>query len=261
MRYHPPQAAATLRNLIETERAHAHLGREAAIMAARDRFYKGDIAREMAEFSESVGGLFRYNDFAEFSVEVVEPVCIDYRGYQVWASPTASQGATVLFWLNLLRGYDLKSLGHNSVEYIHLMHETLKLAYADREAYLSDRNFDPILDFLLSEEYAAERRKLVDMTKANNEMRPGNVAYFKPAASATNACSCSDDISEYYMGTSYLSVADSEGNMVSFKPSTHTSFGTRRLWNHRGSQLQRCPFSFDENRSLLSNPARGRDPR
>ena len=111
-----PQAAATLRKLIETERAHAHLGREAAIMAARDRFYKGDIAREMAEFSESVGGLFRYNDFAEFSVEVVEPVCIDYRGYQVWASPTASQGATVLFWLNLLRGYDLKSLGHNSVE-------------------------------------------------------------------------------------------------------------------------------------------------
>lgn len=252
-----PQAAATLRKLIETERAHAHLGREAAIMAARDRFYKGDIAREMAEFSESVGGLFRYDDFAEFSVEVVEPVCIDYRGYQVWASPTASQGATVLFWLNLLRGYDLKSLGHNSVEYIHLMHETLKLAYADREAYLSDWNFDPIpYDVLLSEEYAAERRKLVDMTKAINEMRPGNVAYFKPAASATNACSCSDDISEYYMGTSYLSVADSEGNMVSFKPSTHTSFGTGVAMGTTGVifNCRGCPFSFDENKITVIEP-------
>ena len=137
------------------------------------------------------------------------------------------------------------------------MHETLKLAYADREAYLSDWNFDPIpYDVLLSEEYAAERRKLVDMTKAINEMRPGNVAYFKPAASATNACSCSDDISEYYMGTSYLSVADSEGNMVSFKPSTHTSFGTGVAMGTTGVifNCRGCPFSFDENKITVIEP-------
>ncbi|MCR4424895.1 MAG: gamma-glutamyltransferase family protein [Firmicutes bacterium] len=223
-----PDLARTLWKLIEAERANAHKGREAAIMAARDRFYKGDIAREMAEFSEANGGLFRYDDFAEYSVEVVEPVCIDYRGYLVWNSPTASQGATVLFWLNLLRGYDLKSMKHNSPEYIHLMHETMKLAYADREKYLGDWNFHPIpYDVLLSEEYAAERRKLVDMTRAVNEMRPGSVEGFRSSIQETpTSIAGAGDVEEYYIGTSYLCVADKYGNMVSWKPSLHSGWGT-----------------------------------
>src|SRR5204863_9256019 len=96
-----PDLARTLKKLVEAERANEAKGRHEALKAARDRFYKGDIAREMAAFSEANGGLFRYEDFAEYTARVETPVSTDYRGYQVYKNPSASQGPTELIALNL----------------------------------------------------------------------------------------------------------------------------------------------------------------
>src|SRR5579871_5552220 len=109
-----PDLARTLRRLVEAEKEALPKGRQAALKAARDRFYKGDIAREMAKFSEDNGGLFRYEDFANYSAKVEEPVSINYRGYTVYKNPSASQGPAELFALNILEGYDLKKMGLNS---------------------------------------------------------------------------------------------------------------------------------------------------
>ena len=136
-----PDLARTLKKLVEAEKENQSKGRHAALKAARDRFYKGDIAREMAAFSEANGGLFRYDDFAEYTAEVETPVSIDYHGYQVYKNPSASQGPTELIALNLLEGYDLKALGHNSADFIHINVEAMKLAMADREKYLGDMDF------------------------------------------------------------------------------------------------------------------------
>src|SRR5205809_192494 len=174
-----PDLARTLKKLVEAERAYKAKGRHEALKAARDRFYTGDIAREMAAFSEANGGLFRYEDFAEYTAKVETPVSIDYRGYQVYKNPSASQGPTELIALNLLEGYALKALGHNSADFIHTSIEAVKLALADREKYLGDADFVPIpYDGLLSKDYARERRALVDAAHASLEMRPGTAEKF-----------------------------------------------------------------------------------
>src|SRR5438046_2469872 len=136
-----PDLARTLEKLVEAESAYKAKGRSEALKAARDRFYKGDIAREMAAFSEANGGLFRYQDFAEYCAKIETPVFTDYRGYRVYKNPSASQGPAELIALNLLEGYDLRSLGHNSPEFIHTNVEAMKLAMADREKFLGDMDF------------------------------------------------------------------------------------------------------------------------
>src|SRR5256714_14206500 len=169
-----PDLARTLKKLVEAERAYKAKGRHEALKAARDRFYKGDIAREMAAFSEASGGLFRYEDFAEYTAKVETPVSTDYRGYQVYKNPSASQGPTELIALNLLEGFDVKAMGLNSADYIHTSVEAIKLAMADREKYLGDMDFVKVpYDALLSKDYARERRKLIDPQKASLELRPG----------------------------------------------------------------------------------------
>jgi gamma-glutamyltranspeptidase/glutathione hydrolase len=169
-----PALARTLRRLIEAERQAAGLGREAGLKAARDRFYKGDIAREMARFAEENGGLMRYEDFAAYTAKVEEAASYTYRGYVVHKNPSASQGPAELFALSILQGYDLKSMGHDSADYIHTSAEATKLAMADRDKYLGDMDFIKIPYVgLLSEPYAAERRKLIDPQKASLELREG----------------------------------------------------------------------------------------
>src|SRR5215510_670236 len=184
----PPQAgeifrnhdlARTLKRLVEAEAQNKSKGRHEALKAARDRFYKGDIAREMAKFSEENGGLFRYEDFANYKAKVEEPVSIDYRGYQVYKNPSASQGPAELVALNLLEGYDLKKMGLNSADYIHISVEATKLAFADREKYLGDLDFIRIpYAGLLSKAYAADRRKLIDQSTASLALRPGTAENF-----------------------------------------------------------------------------------
>ena len=217
-----PDLARTLKKLIEAENASKAQGRHEALKAARDRFYKGDIARELARFSEADGGLFRYEDFAAYTAKVEEPVSIEYRGYQVYKNPSATQGPAELFALNILEGYDLKSFGHNSPDFIHTSVEALKLAMADREKFLGDADFIKIpYDRLLSKEYARERRKLIDPQKASLELRPGEASTraAQPQVNLNGNASHDGD-------TSYMAVVDQARNMVSFEPSLHEIMGT-----------------------------------
>jgi gamma-glutamyltranspeptidase/glutathione hydrolase len=217
-----PDLARTLKELVEAEKSGKAQGRHEALKAARDRFYKGDIARELARFSEANGGLFRYQDFAEYTAKVEEPVSIDYRGYQVYKNPSATQGPAELFALNILEGYDLKSFGHNSPDFIHTSVEALKLAMADREKFLGDADFIKIpYDRLLSKEYARERRKLIDPQKASLELRPGEASTraAQPQVNLNGNASHDGD-------TSYMAVVDQARNMVSFEPSLHEIMGT-----------------------------------
>ncbi len=226
-----PDLARTLRRLVEAEKEAAGKGREAGLKAARDRFYKGDIAREMARFSEENGGLFRYEDFAAYTAKVEEPVSTTYRGYTIYKNASASQGPAELFALNILEGYDLKKMGLNSADYIHTSAEAMKLAMADRDTYLGDMDFIKIpYAGLLSKEYAAARRKLVDPAKAAVDFRPGDVAPF--AGAAYEPVDRPRDVNlrgnaDHTGDTSYIAVVDRERNMISFTPSLHSAFGTK----------------------------------
>jgi len=224
-----PDLARTLKKLVEAEKANQAKGRHEALKAARDRFYKGDIAKDLAAFSEANGGLFRYEDFAEYTAEVETPVSINYRGYQIYKNPSASQGPTELIALNLLEGYDLRALGHNSPDFLHTNVEAVKLAMADREKYLGDMDFIKIpYDGLLSKDYARERRKLIDPAKASMELRPGSPEKFIGDASPLDrpVREILDGDASHTGDTSYIAVVDKDHNMVSFEPSLHSSFGT-----------------------------------
>jgi gamma-glutamyltranspeptidase / glutathione hydrolase len=220
-----PDLAHTLRKLVEAEKANQSKGRHEALKAARDRFYKGDIAKDLAAFSEANGGLFRYEDFAGYAVEVETPVSTNYRGYQVYKNPSASQGPTELIALNILEGYDLKAMGHNSPEFLHTSVEAVKLAMADREKYLGDMDFIKIpYDGLLSKDYARERRKLIDPEHASLELRPGTPAGANALERPVREVL--DGNADHAGDTSYIAVVDKDHNMVSFEPSLHSSFGT-----------------------------------
>jgi len=224
-----PDLARTLKKLVEAEKSNQSKGRHEALKAARDRFYKGDIAHALAAFSESNGGLFRYEDFAEYSVEVETPVSIDYRGYQVYKNPSASQGPAELIALNLLEGFDLKAMGHNSPEFLQTSVEAVKLAMADREKYLGDMDFIKIpYGGLLSKDYARERRKLIDPRKASLELRPGSPEKFAADAPVLDrpVHAVLTGNASHNGDTSYIAVIDKDHNMVSFEPSLHELFGT-----------------------------------
>ena len=218
-----------MRRLVEAERASTAKGRHEALKAARDRFYKGDIAREMARFSEENGGLFRYDDFAAYTAKIETPVSTEYRGYRVYKNPSASQGPAELFALNILEGYDLKAMGHNSVDYLHTNIEAIKLAFADREKYLGDMDFVRIpYDGLLSKDYARERRALIDPQKASLDLRPGAPERFMKSHDPLDRpvhVNLEGD-ADHEGDTSYIGIVDAKRNMVSFTPSLHSGFGT-----------------------------------
>ncbi len=227
-----PGLADTLQKLVDAEREAAPKGRHAALQAARDRFYKGDIARAMASFSEENGGLFRYEDFASYSAKVEPTVAYNYRGYQVHKNPSANQGPAELFVLGLLEGYDLKALKHNSPEYIHTSVEAVKLAFADRDKYLGDMDFIRIpFDRLLSRDYADERRKLIDPAHASMELRPGTAEKDEtPRPIDVDYAGAADHEGD----TSYIVVVDKDRNAISFTPSLHSGFGTKVVMGDLG---------------------------
>jgi len=225
-----PDLARTLRKLVEAEKQNASKGRHAALKAARDRFYKGDIAQTMAKFSEENGGLFRYEDFASYTAKVETPVSTDYRGYRVYKNKSNTQGPAELILLNMLEGFDLKAMGHNSAEYIHTSAEALKLAFADREKFLGDMDFIKIpFEGLLSKEYAVERRKLIDPNHASLELRPGNPEKFMKGSQASlfkDPMVNLDGNASHDGDTSYIAIIDSNRNMIGFMPSLHSGWGT-----------------------------------
>jgi len=242
---HPPKAgeilknpdlARTLKKLVEAEKTNQSKGRHEALKAARDRFYKGDIAKDLAAFSEANGGLFRYEDFAEYTAEVESPVSINYRGYQIYKNPSSSQGPTELIALNILEGYDLKALGLNSPDYLHTSAEAVKLAMGDREKYLGDMDYIKIpYDGLLSKDYARERRKLIDPAKASLDLRPGSPEKFAASSPLDRPVhEVLDGDARHDGDTSYIAVVDKDRNMVSFEPSLHDLFGTGVVMGNTG---------------------------
>lgn len=222
-----PDLAQTLRKLVQSEQANSKYGRKRALRAARDRFYRGDIARTMASSCQENGGLYRFEDFEQYTAKIEEPVSISYRGYDVFKNASATQGPTELMLLNLLEKYDLRAMGHNSADYIHVCVEAAKLAYADREKYLGDMDFISIpFEKLLSKSYASERHKLIDPDKASLEFRPGSVIQANYSGKAAHEGD-----------TSYLAVVDEHRNGVSFTPSLHSPFGTGVVLGDLGFML------------------------
>jgi len=211
--FREPTLARTLRSLVAVEKKTSG-SRVVKLRAVRDYFYKGSLARRMAAFSEHNGGLIAYGDLAGFHAETDRPRSGTYRGYEVVKPGFWTQGPVMIEALNILEGFNLKAMGHNSPEYLHTVVEAVKLAFADRDRYYGDPKFSHIpAEILLSKEYAAERRKLIDPAHASFEHRPGS--FGKPLelekASMPAAIGAHD--------TTCVNVVDRKGNVFSATPS------------------------------------------
>ncbi|MES1260359.1 MAG: gamma-glutamyltransferase family protein [Acidobacteriota bacterium] len=207
-----PTLAHTLEQLIAAEKK-AHGKRAAKIEAVRNYFYRGPIAKEISDFSEKNGGLLRYSDMAAFHAEIDAPRTATYRGYNVNKPGFWTQGPVMLEALNILEGYDLKAMGHNSPLYLHTVVEAVKLAFADRDRYYGDPKFSKIPEeTLLSKDYATERRKQIDAEHASMESRPGAFEGPLPMPQITTATSGVAD-------TTCVNAVDAKGNVFSATPS------------------------------------------
>jgi gamma-glutamyltranspeptidase/glutathione hydrolase len=170
-----PALAATLRKMAEAEQLASAQGREAGIVAARDRFYKGDIAAEMVAFLQANDAPFELDDFSDFYARIEAPTSTTYKGYTVYKQSFNSQGPMLLETLNILENFDLRAMGHNSADYLHTIIEALKLGYADRDSYFGDPDFvDVPAEGLLSKDYAAEQAQRIDMAQASLDFVAGN---------------------------------------------------------------------------------------
>jgi gamma-glutamyltranspeptidase/glutathione hydrolase len=218
--------ARTLREIVRAERLTARgtrNNRHAGLLAARDYFYRGPIARRIGAYMQANGGLIAADDFAKFAATVGQPVSTDYRGYQIYKAGFWTQGPAMIETLNMLEGFDLKKMGHNSPVYIHTLAEALKLALADRDRYYGDPNFVKIpTTELLSKDYAALRRPLIDEQRASLAQQPGDPRNMKAVlASAAQTIGRATTVPELERAndTTCVNVVDKDGNLFSATPS------------------------------------------
>lgn len=218
--------ARTLREIVRAEKLASRgsrNSRHAGLMAARDYFYKGPIAKRIGDYMQANGGLIAAGDFASFSAKVGQPVEANYHGYQVYKAGFWTQGPAMVETLNMLEGFDLKKMGHNSAAYIHTLAEALKLAMADRDRYYADPDFVKIpMTELLSKDYAALRRPLIDQERASLAQQPGDPANMKAVlASAVQTIGRVSTVPEIERGndTTCVNVVDKDGNLFSATPS------------------------------------------
>ena len=211
-----PDLAHTFERLLEAERSAAGAGRSAGIQAAYDAFYRGDIARQIVDFAQGEGGLLDLDDLANYVTHVEDPISAPYRDCEVFKCGPWSQGPVFLQQLRLLEGYDLAALGHNSADYIHLLTEAGKLAFADREAFYGDpRHIDVPLADLLADRYTTARRGLIDPDRASLDLRPGD-----PRNGRALPADPSPLVGrEWQRGTVHVAVVDQQRNMVAATPS------------------------------------------
>ncbi|WP_454849460.1 gamma-glutamyltransferase family protein [Rhizobium binxianense] len=208
--------AKTITYMIDEEKA-AGGDRRVGLKAARDAFYLGDIAKAMVHYHQEHGGWLAMSDLAEFEVDVEEVMPVSHNGIEVFTCGPWCQGPVLGQTLGMLDGIDLKSLGHNSPDYVHRLVETLKLAYADRHEYVGDPRFNDVpMDRLLSPAYLRDRAGLVDMAHAFPGMpAPGDVSkYEQPAEKKARPEDALDQID-----TSYVCAVDRFGNAFSATPS------------------------------------------
>ncbi len=170
-----PTLARTLTRMVEAERAAKRKGRAAGITAARDRFYKGDIAKEMVAFLQQHQAPFDLSDFSEYFARVEAPASTTYRGYTVYKHGFSSQGPVLLQTLNILEQFDLAAMRHDSADYVHTVTEAMKLAYADRDTYYADTAFVQVpAEGLLSKAYAKQRAALINPRQASKSFIAGD---------------------------------------------------------------------------------------
>ncbi len=227
--------ARTLRELVAVERrarlrkpdsavrTGSRSPRHAGLMAARDHFYRGPIAKRIGDYMQTHGGLLAAEDMARFHATVGAPVKADYRGYEIFKAGFWTQGPAMVQTLNLLDGYNLKAMGHNSADYIHTLTESIKLALADRDRYYGDPNFVKVPgDVLLSKDYAVLRRALIEKQRASLTQQPGDPQNMKAVlASAVQRVSRASNVPEFERAndTTCVNVIDKDGNLFSATPS------------------------------------------
>ena len=218
----------------------------------RNAFYKGPIARAIVADMKQRDGLLDERDFAEHKADWVEPISTSYRGYEVYEMPPNTQGATVLEMLNILEGFDLKSMGFQSPACLHALVEAKRIAFADRAAYIADPAAVPpqVLKTLIAKEYAAARRKEIDPARAAESYQPGPVDGARPSAGA--------EADQNFTGrdrgdTIYMTAADGKGNFVSLIQSLFSDFGsgivageTGILLHNRGALFNLVPGHPDQ---------------
>ena len=209
-----PALANFYRRLLDAEAGARKGGRAAGLRAAVERFYRGDIAREIVAHSNAHGGLLALEDLATFTTQIEEPASRSYRGATVFKCGPWSQGPVFLQQLALLEGFELGAMGHNSAAYLHTLVEAAKLAFADREAYYADPEFvDVPLNELFSDRYAALRRVLVDPKHASMELRPGDPRAMRAELGAPL------QVRSWGAGTTHVDAADRQGNLIAITPS------------------------------------------
>jgi gamma-glutamyltranspeptidase/glutathione hydrolase len=238
----------TLTKMVEAERAARKAGknRKDAIMAAYDRFYKGDIAKEFVRGAQEQGGLITLQDLARWKPIEEEPLKTNYKGVDVYKLQQWTQGPMLLQALNILENFDLKSMGYNSTKYIHTVYQAMSLAFADRDFYYGDPYFAPAepIKGLLSKEYAKQRAAFIRFDKNNPAIGPGdpypfegrtnpytellkNRGYemdtskrnFAPSHDIRNSTSMTEYMERLWQGTTTVEAADKEGWVVSITPS------------------------------------------
>lgn len=200
-------------------------------------FYTGPIAQAIAADMKARNGLLTAQDLAEHTVDWVETLSVNYRGYDVHEMPPSTQGFVALEMLNILEGFDIAKLGHNSADYLHVVTEAKKIAFADRGAYLADRAFVPknALGLLLSKDYAAARRKEISLAKTGS---------YAAGALPGGASQAPDFAGRDRGDTIYLTAADGQGNVVSFIQSLFSSFGSGLVAGETGITLHNRGSGF-----------------
>ena len=193
---------------------------EKIAQGGKKAFYQEDIARTIDKYMKENGGFLSFEDMKNHTSDWIEPVSTNYRGYDVWELPPNGQGIAALQMLNILEGYDLQDMGFGSVDYLHVLTEAKKLAYEDRAKYYADPAFNEIpVEQLISKKYAASRRELIDMNKAARTYPAGDLEIERG-------------------NTTYLTVADKDGNMVSLIQSIYAEFASGMVPDGLGFVLQ-----------------------
>jgi gamma-glutamyltranspeptidase/glutathione hydrolase len=216
--------AATLQSLCEAEKAAAKTGREGALQAVRDHFYRGPIGKAFVRGAREVGGILSQEDLAAFEARVETPLAADFEDYEVFKAGYWTQGPVFLHVLGLLSHFDLSMLWHNTAEYIHIVTEAMKLAFADRDVYFGDPDFAEVPDEgFLSRSYMRARVKLIERQRASSERRPGNPWEHEtpPSASSSHRDRSGSELPRYGVRTSSphdttnAEAADADGNLFS----------------------------------------------
>jgi gamma-glutamyltranspeptidase/glutathione hydrolase len=274
----------TLQKMVDAEAQALKAGksRKEAIYAAYDRFYKGDIAAEIARGTQEQGGLITKEDLANWKVRIEEPVKTTYKGIEVYKLSQWTQGPALLQALNILENFDLQAMGYNSVRYIHTVYQAMSMAFADRDFYYGDPYFAPEepIKGLLSKEYAKKRAAQLNLQKNDPQIKPGDPYPFEGKANPytelldqwgksssalapaeSDAFVSADFLESFYAGTTSIQAADSAGWVVSVTPSGGWVPATIAGRTGVGLSQRAQSFELDRSRNPFNVIEPGKRPR